>query len=203
MAASALLFGWLIKHPPHISLPVLLCIVGFLAFNFYWGAAAKNSAPAQKSESPESRRVHQYLLLAGLLLLFIPVPGLRGRFLPATTAIIITGLSIQALCGVLGVWARRHLGAQWSGEITIKVGHQLIRSGPYKILRHPMYTAWLGMYLGPAIVSGEWHALLGAVLAIFAYARKIRLEEATLKENFDDQYTNYRRGTWALIPWLF
>ncbi len=195
-----LLASWFVYHPLRINRPVLLSILGFLAFNAYWGAAAKNSSPAQQSETPQSRQIHQCLLIAALVLVFIPIPGLQRRFLPDKISIIIAGLIIQAVCGALGVWARRHLGAQWSGEITIKVDHQLICSGPYRILRHPIYTAWLAMYIGPAIVSGEWHALLGAAVALFAYARKIRIEEATLLQNFGDQYAAYRHATWALHP---
>jgi protein-S-isoprenylcysteine O-methyltransferase Ste14 len=198
-----LLASWFVYHPLRINPPVLLSILGFLAFNAYWGAAAKNSSPTQQSETPQSRRVHQYLLSAALILVFIPIPGLQLRFLPDTNTVIATGLTIEAICGALGVWARRHLGAQWSGEITIKVDHQLIRSGPYRILRHPIYTAWLGMYIGPAIVSGEWHSLLGAAMAIVAYARKIRIEEATLQQNFGDEYAAYKRRTWALIPFVY
>lgn len=177
--------------------------LGWLAFNFYWGAAAKNSSKAKKSESAESRRVHQYLLLSGLLFLFVTVPGLRWRFLPLVWFVPVAGLVLQAACGAFGVWARRHLGAHWSGEITIKEEHRLIRSGPYRLVRHPMYTAWLGMYAGPAIVSGEAHALLGLLLAVVAYWRKIRLEEAVLIEGFGAEYAAYRRQTWKLLPGLF
>ena len=198
-----LLASWFVYHPLRINPPVLLSILGFLAFNAYWGAAAKNSSPTQQSETPQSRRVHQYLLSAALILVFIPIPGLQLRFLPDTNTVIATGLTIEAICGALGVWARRHLGAQWSGEITIKVDHQLIRSGPYRILRHPIYTALLLLYLGTAIVCGELHALLGLAVAIAAFLRKIRLEEANLLRAFSAGYREYRGETWALIPRVF
>jgi len=103
----------------------------------------------------------------------------------------------------LAIWARRCLGRYWSGEITIKVEHRLICSGPYKILRHPIYTALLSLYAGTAMVSGELHALIGLVLVILAYLRKIRLEEANLMKAFGGDYGDYRRETWALLPGLF
>ena len=95
------------------------------------------------------------------------------------------------------------MGAHWSGEITIKVDHQLIRTGPYRLIRHPIYTAMLGMFVGTAIVSGQTHALLGLALAIIAYWRKIRMEEANLNDAFGDAYRDYRRETWALVPGVF
>jgi protein-S-isoprenylcysteine O-methyltransferase Ste14 len=98
------------------------------------------------------------------------------------------------------IWARRHLGVHWSGEITIKFDHRLIRSGPYRRIRHPIYTAMIGMMAGSAITSGEMHALLGFAIAGLAYARKIRMEEANLRRAFGAAYEGYRRETGALIP---
>ncbi len=101
------------------------------------------------------------------------------------------------------MWARRHLGANWSGEITIKVDHRLVRTGPYRKIRHPIYTAMLGMFVGTCIVSGELHAIMGTALCALAYWRKIRLEESNLDEAFGPDYAAYRRESWALLPGLF
>jgi protein-S-isoprenylcysteine O-methyltransferase Ste14 len=137
-----------------------------------------------------------------LLLLFVPVPGLRSRFLPAAPLWTPLGLAVQCAFFALAVWARRHLGRNWSGAISIKVDHQLITSGPYRLVRHPIYTAMLGMFAGTAIVSGQWHALLAAALMTVAYWRKIRLEEQPLHDTFGDAWVAYRARTRALIPWL-
>src|SRR5262249_40235736 len=77
------------------------------------------------------------------------------------------------------------------------------RSGPYKWLRHPIYTGILVMYVGTALVTGEWLAILGLAMVTFAYWRKIRLEEANLNTAFGADYDAYRRETWALVPGLF
>ena len=103
----------------------------------------------------------------------------------------------------LAVWARRCLGKHWSGRITIKAEHELIRGGPYRWVRHPIYSALLAMYFGVAVVSGEWHALLGFVLVAAAYVRKIRIEEANLMQAFGDEYQEYRSATSALIPGVY
>ena len=112
------------------------------------------------------------------------------------------GLGIQTVSAALGVWARRHLGSHWSGEIAIKVDHRIVQSGPYRLIRHPIYTAMLGMFAGTALMSGQLHALLGLVMAAIAYGRKIRLEEASLCQAFGPAYDAYRRDTWALVPGL-
>jgi protein-S-isoprenylcysteine O-methyltransferase Ste14 len=139
---------------------------------------------------------------ASFLLLFLPAPGLRGRLLPLTPAVTTIGLAVQGLSFLLAVWARRHLGRNWSGAITVARDHQLVRSGPYRLVRHPIYTAMFGMFVGSGIVSGELHALLALGVIVAAFWRKIRLEERTLREVFGQAYQEYSRGTRALIPFL-
>jgi protein-S-isoprenylcysteine O-methyltransferase Ste14 len=175
----------------------------WILFSIYWEIEAKNAAQDKSAESPASRRLHVFLVNVALLLLFVPVPGLTARYLPAARIFIPVGLAVQGLSAVLSVWARRHLGRNWSGRITIKVDHELVRSGPYRFVRHPIYTALLGMYAGTAVVSGEWHALLGFVLAVAAYGRKMRMEEANLAAAFGAARGDYRRSTKLLLPGLF
>ena len=180
----------------------LASIAGWVLFSLYWEAAAKNAAPAESSESRASRGVHVFLVSLAQLLIFIPIRGL-GRYVPLSFLIMAAGLAVQAMGTFLAVWARIHLGRNWSGKIAIKVEHQLIRSGPYRLLRHPIYTGLLAMYIGPALVTGEWLAVLGVAMAALAYWRKIRLEEAALDAAFGADYDSYRRATWALVPGLY
>jgi protein-S-isoprenylcysteine O-methyltransferase Ste14 len=184
------------------SVRMLVSAALWVAFIVYWSAAARGAAPAKRAESRESRRLHEILLNGAILLLFIPVPGLRGRFLPLLPLIVAAGLAVQAGAILLAVWARHHLGRNWSGAITETVGHQLVRSGPYRLVRHPIYSAMLGMTLGTTLVSGELHALLALALMIVAYARKIPLEEHHLRSIFGPSYDEYRLGTWAVVPGL-
>ena len=199
----ALLIWIIYIAPPWRYWPMWLAATGWIAFSLYWSAAAKNSAAAKSSESDRSRGVHEAITIAGQLLLFIPVPGLRKNFLPQTLEWALLGLAVEALSIALAIWARRHLSHNWSARVQIKVDHQLIRTGPYKLLRHPIYTGVLGMSVGTAFVSGQVHALVGTALVIIAYFRKIRIEESKLKEAFGPQYDSYRRSTWGAIPGLF
>jgi protein-S-isoprenylcysteine O-methyltransferase Ste14 len=180
---------------------LVACAAGWVVFSFYWEIAAKGAAPAKSSESRASRGLHVFLANAALLV-EIPVRGL-GRFMPVFPLIMAAGVVVEAVGLCVAIWARRHLGRNWSGEITIKVEHQLIRSGPYRSLRHPIYTGLLAMYVGPALVTGEWLALIGVAMAAFAYWRKIRLEETALEAAFGADYDAYRRETWALVPGVF
>lgn len=175
----------------------------WIAFILYWSAAAKNSGAAKSSESQRSRNVHELLLNGALLLLFVPVWGLVGHFLPHARSLTLAGLGVQTAFFLLAWWSRQHLGRNWSANVRIAQQHELVRSGPYRFVRHPIYTAMLGMSLGTTIVSGQYHSLLGLLIVAIAYWRKIRIEEAALGEAFGAEYDEYRRKSWALIPVIF
>ena len=167
--------GW---HPPSLEKRLIPALVLWVIFGLYWGIAGLNSAPTRSSESWVSTYFHQFVLCAALLLLIVPVPGLNGWFLPAQLPFLVAvGAIIQAGFLLLAVWARRHLGRNWSAEVRIAVDHELVRTGPYRLLRHPIYTAMLGMFLGTAIASSQFHALLGLAILVVAYLRKTRLED--------------------------
>lgn len=181
---------------------LLISLAGWALFSLYWEAAARRVLAAQTSESRASRRVHVFLANAALLLEILPIRGF-GRYLPAAVLVMSAGLAVEAAGSAIAIWARRHLGRYWSGEISIKVEHQLIRSGTYRLLHHPIYTGILAMYAGVALVTGEWLAILGFAMAAFAYWRKMRLEEANLRVAFGLAYDAYCDETWALVPGLF
>jgi len=192
-------------NPRWLMLPrgMWLAIALICFFSIYWSAAAKNSAPTQSSESAWSRRLHLIVLNSAVLLLIFPVPGLTRRFLPASRILTAAGLAVEIAGILFAFWARRHLGRNWSGEVRIATGHQLIRSGPYKTIRHPIYTGVLAMYAGVMLVSGQIHALLAFLIITVTYWRKLRLEEKILSENFGPDWDSWRRETWALVPPLF
>jgi protein-S-isoprenylcysteine O-methyltransferase Ste14 len=189
---------------PLLRSRVFPALLLWIAFWVYWGIAGRNSAPTKSSESGASTWLHQIVLTLALILLLAPVPGLTGWFLPQRLQFLVAaGAIIQAAFILLAVWARRHLGRNWSAAVRIGVDHELIRTGPYRFLRHPIYTAMLGMFLGTAISSSQYHALLGLAILVIAYLRKTRLEEQILHQTFGPEYDAYRRDTWALVPFLF
>jgi protein-S-isoprenylcysteine O-methyltransferase Ste14 len=210
LGAVAIACVYIARYIPHsvsaqleFPVPMRLAVALLFAFSVYWSIAARDSAPTKTSESKWSRGLHLTLVNGGVLLLILPVPGLTRRFLPVGNFLVVAGLIIEAAFILLAVWARRALGSNWSGEVRVATGHQLIRSGPYRYIRHPIYTAVLGMYCGVALVSGEIHAPIALVIVALAYWRKIRMEERAMSETFGADHEAYRRETWALVPFLF
>jgi protein-S-isoprenylcysteine O-methyltransferase Ste14 len=174
--------------------------IGFLV---YWSAAAGRRVEKRSEEPAASRALHRNLLNLGLVLLFVSIPGLRWRFLPQAAWTAPVGLAIMAAATLLHVWARVHLGRNWTSEVAIQQGHQLVTSGPYRLVRHPVYTALIALALGTAIVSGRILSLVGAITFAVAYVRKLRLEEQGLSATFGAQWDEYRRRSWALVPLIF
>jgi len=188
-----------------LGLPVrILASAGIWAvFGIYWGLAARGAAEPRQAESRGSRWLHVGLTNLAQLVVLLPVPGLRARFVPLSAPLVAAGFVVQVAGLLLAVWARQTLGRFWSGAIATNADHQLIRGGPYRFVRHPIYTAILCLYLGTALISGELHGLVGLALAAIAYWRKIHLEEQHLGERFGPAYADYQRDTKALIPGLF
>jgi protein-S-isoprenylcysteine O-methyltransferase Ste14 len=187
----------------HFSRGMIAAIVLICLFDMYWSAAAKNSAPAHSSESRSSRGFHLAVLNGGVLLLILSVPGLTHRLLPASPLVTTLGLAVELAGIAFAIWSRRHLGSNWSGEVRLASGHQLVRSGPYAHIRHPIYTGVLLMYLGVMLVSGEIHAVIAVAVILLAYLRKISLEDKLLAENFGSDWDAWRRETWALAPPIY
>jgi len=170
-----------------------------------WGLGALNRKETQQSESTASRLLHLGLMLLSFLFTLGPwfdFGPLGYRFTPSGPGAVIVGCLIQAVGLVFAIVARTRLGRNWSGQITIKEEHQLIRQGPYALVRHPIYTGWWFGLIGTAIVYGRWGGLLGCAIMLAAYWRKIGIEERFLVQQFGDAYEVYRRQVKALIPFV-
>lgn len=176
------------------------------AWALYWFIAAFSAKPVRRRESVASRLSHYIPLLLAILLVVSPrFTGtvLGTRFLPRSEILFWIG-AVLVLAGLLfAVAARRHLGGNWSGAVTLKQDHTLTRSGPYRFVRHPIYTGILLAFFGSSVIAlGEWRGVVALALITAAFLRKIQIEERFLQEQFGDEYACYRKEVAALIPGL-
>lgn len=103
---------------------------------------------------------------------------------------------------VVAVWARRTLAGNWSSDVTFKKDHELIRRGPYRFVRHPIYTGILMMCLGTAIEIARLRAWLAVPLMAIAFWIKLKQEERLMLQHFPDEYRAYRKEVKALVPFV-
>jgi protein-S-isoprenylcysteine O-methyltransferase Ste14 len=99
-------------------------------------------------------------------------------------------------------WARLCLGSLWSGSITRKVGHRVVDGGPYRLVRHPIYTGIIAASFLLAIELGTPAAFAGAAIMTLGWWMKARAEERFLGQELGHPYDDYRRRTPMLVPWL-
>ena len=175
-------------------------LVLWLVFLAYWAISAKGIKEDVYRENTWWRYV-------GIILVFLyvalPLPSyLRGPFVPQNPA---TNTIAVALCAVgiaLAIWARRHLGANWSAFPALKKEHELVTSGPYRFVRHPIYTGILCAILGSVLIADVfWFVVLIFFGGVFAY--RVKAEERIMMERFPETYPDYKKRTKALIPFVW
>lgn len=170
-----------------------------------WIGAALSVKHTRRIESRMSRLIHGAAMLAGAVLL--AMPNLLGsmlelRFHHHSLLWFITGTVLLALGLGFSVIARFRLGRNWSGLVTVKQDHELIRSGPYALVRHPIYTGMLTALIGTALVIGNGRAALGVAVLFAGLIYKIGVEERFMADQFGEAYARYRREVPALIPFV-
>jgi len=124
------------------------------------------------------------------------------RVLPDILPVVIGGLIVVILGICFAVWARVHLGSNWSSRPAIRENHTITRTGPYAIVRHPIYTGILTGMLGTAIATGALLVFLVLLVMLVLFLIKIRMEEQFLAEEFGGDYERYRLEVKALIPYV-
>ena len=117
---------------------------------------------------------------------------------------VITGILADSLmlAGLLvAIWARVTLGGNWSARVTLKEDHELIERGPYRLIRHPIYSGLLLMILGTAVLAGQMGGFIALVICFCGFWVKLHQEEALLAKHLPG-YSKYLRRTKALVPFV-
>jgi protein-S-isoprenylcysteine O-methyltransferase Ste14 len=175
----------------------------WVLFAAYWFVAALRSKRAAKQERAGERFGHVMFMVLGFFLLYSSNPRfglLNERYVPERLWVENLGAALT-LAGVLfAIWARYTIGKEWSASVQIKQDHELIRTGPYAHIRHPIYTGILLALTGSALAIGEYRALAGVALFLVGFVRKARREEAMLAREFGPAFEDHRRHTGFFLP---
>lgn len=168
-----------------------------------WAVLWNGAKQAKKRESWSQRAGYIILLILGAGLLFgpnLPWPCLDERVLPNVPMVWKTGLALTALGVGVAIWARLILGANWSGTVTLKRDHELVRRGPYRWIRHPIYTGMVLAMAGSGVIRDHLKGWIGIAIVLAAFYIKARREERFLSEEFGDSYREHSRRTGMFLP---
>ena len=182
-----------------------LCSYLWIAWFAVWILWAIGTKRTERRESSPSRLSYTVLNVAAFWLMFagdVPQNWLRARLYPPSVWTNWLGIAITV--GGLGfaIWARAYLGRNWSGVVSVKVGHELVRRGPYRWVRHPIYSGMILALLGTAVVRHQLRGLIAVLLLYAGFTIKSRIEEQTMTATFGPEYAQYASTTGAIIPKL-
>ena len=177
----------------------------WIAFLIYWQIKAVDTKSTQRLEPAASRILRVVVFLIAIVLLSTTRIPLRWLYLQLWPGLLSFWLGAFIMIAGLGfaVWAREHLGSNWSRSVTIKHGHELITTGPYAVVRHPIYTGILAGFLGTAIALSQVRGFISFFLIFLIFWLKFRMEEQWMRSQFAETYTTYAHKTAALVPYLF
>ena len=190
---------------PAYSLAIDIITGCWLVFVAIWVIAAVSTKRTVYRET-RARRMRYWVLLviAYLLLLYgrrLPYPlnlGIAPHVVPiawAAAVLCVIGLGFA-------VWARVILGRNWSGVVTLKEGHELVERGPYRFVRHPIYTGILTMFFATALAQGHLAGFAGVLLMFASFWIKLGDEEKLMLQQFPVRYAAYRRRAKRIIPFV-
>jgi protein-S-isoprenylcysteine O-methyltransferase Ste14 len=193
-------------HSPLITFGALITGL-WLIFLAYWFVAALRVKRSVSGTSSRGAIFRAAIAIGIVLLIQVSFRELFWRHVPlaATYVSPIAASAGVALCGLgiaIAIWGRTYLGQNWGMPMSLREGHELVTTGPYAFVRHPIYTGILLAVVGTTLVRGYPSiVLLAAVFAFFAYAATV--EERNLMKQFPNEYPAYVKRTKMLIPFLF
>lgn len=176
----------------------------WIAFIAVWLTWALRTKPVKSRESAASRLSHLAFTVAGA---YTMSGGIEPRWLhraifPSSPGLQFLAILVTALGIGFAFWARAYLGGNWSSSVTVKVGHQLVRTGPYRWVRHPIYSGLILGLFGTALAQRRLGGLVAVALFYIGFKIKSRIEERTMRSTFGLEYDEYSRSTGAIVPKL-
>jgi len=183
----------------------LATICFWLVSELYWAFHSRGNKETVHQQRTFVRTFALIVIYFAFALIYIPALSVGVFALRAVPRNDFFGIVGVVLCGSgisFSIWSRKTLGKNWSGPATLKKDHDLIRNGPYAIVRHPIYFGSLVSLTGSAATTAELRGFIGVFLVFYALLKKIEEEEALLETHFKE-YTEYCTHVKRLIPFVY
>jgi protein-S-isoprenylcysteine O-methyltransferase Ste14 len=193
-------------------------VIAWVLWVGVWTAASLWNKPVVHRESVGSRLSYFLPIAVSVVLLLLgkrthlgaalaaagPSFGwLYVRFIRLYPGVVWLGAPLVFAGVIVALWARLYLAGNWSGSVTLKQDHELVRTGPYRFVRHPIYTGLLMAVAGTACAIGQARGILAFALTFYGLWHKSRIEERLMVETFAEDYRRYRTEVKGLIPFIF
>jgi protein-S-isoprenylcysteine O-methyltransferase Ste14 len=182
-----MIYSWLIAA----------CWAVFLLYWLVKGLGSKRTA------GPYAKQMVVRAVVAALVLIFIRSrpADISNRAVILSPAARVLGVVICAAGIAFAVWARRHIGKNWGMPMSVHEAPELVMTGPYARIRHPIYTGVIVALIGTALALSLWW-LVAVVAALLYFGIAARKEERTMLSTFPREYGEYRQRTSMIIPWI-
>ncbi len=189
-----------------------IVLAGWAVFLLYWFMSAGSAKPIRETRGWLAGNWYPILLLIGFLFMVnskflgrlgLPVPWLATLLVDPSMPVDAAVVVLVAAGLIVAIVARRTLAGNWSGAVAIKEDHELVTTGLYSHVRHPIYTGILCMTFGTALSFGSMSACIGFLAVAAAMVLKLSAEEKILAVHFSEEYPSYTRRTKALLPFVW
>jgi protein-S-isoprenylcysteine O-methyltransferase Ste14 len=177
----------------------LIISIGWAAFWIYWLVAAFSM---KRGRTSWTREMRVRVMMIVLVVILVRVGAFHNHALNSNPARAAIGLALWVLGLAFAVWARLHIGRNWGTPMSQKEEPELVTSGPYRLVRHPIYSGILLAGVGTAVAL-SWSWLIVSALAGFYFVYSATVEERYLTQVFPDTYPAYKRSSKMLVPFIF
>jgi len=177
----------------------------WLCWGALWMILARGAKKTQWQESLRSKLSYMIPGVLALWALIWTAPPDQFWFrplLPRSAFFSWTGVGLMVIGFGITLWARLILGANWSATVTVKENHELVTRGPYRLVRHPIYSGLLLAVVGSALPRDDLRAVVAVLVFLLGMIRKAGIEEGRMIATFGDGYRAYRQRTKMVIPYI-
>jgi protein-S-isoprenylcysteine O-methyltransferase Ste14 len=177
----------------------------WLGWLLYWFISARGTKRTVRRETLAQRWIYALPLAVAMVLFTMPPRSvhLLALIFPPTWTLYWIGTALLVAGLAFSIWARVTLGRNWSGIVTVKEDHELIQTGPYRLVRHPFYTGLLLALTGSALARDRWSSVAAVALIFVSFWIKLLREEAWMRETFGEKYEAYCARTKRLVPYVW
>jgi protein-S-isoprenylcysteine O-methyltransferase Ste14 len=185
-----------------MGIDLIIIIICWVLFGLYWLVNSFFQKQSQETPLTFNKIISQLFFSLPFVFLIRPDWFKLDQIIIKNSMVNIISIAICIIGLIICIWARKTLADNWSKSLDFKKGHELIQTGPYSTIRHPIYTGFLLMFFALALDVGKIGGLIGFAVLLIGVFLRIKQEEDLLIKHFKEKYILYKNKTKALLPYI-